>query len=129
MAIIAESVILLWLKIVNMQFKWIIPLAGLIFISYSFECAHRHSGSGKTVGDTSGLPAVETNDPNSDYKPAFAGQTRISAVRTITPYKVDLIAEQLGRPWAVIPYPGNRLLITEKSGYMEIHQINGALVK
>jgi len=33
--------------------------------------------------------SVETEKPNSpEYKPAFAGQTRIKAVKTTTPYQV-----------------------------------------
>lgn len=81
------------------------------------------------AADTTTLTPVETKAPNSDYKPAFEGQTRVSGVKTTTPYKVEKIAENLGRPWAVVPMPDGRLLITEKSGYMEIHSADGALVK
>jgi glucose/arabinose dehydrogenase len=79
--------------------------------------------------DTTKLPPVETQKPNSDYTPAFAGQTRINAVKTTTPYKVEKIAEKMGRPWAVVPLPDGRLLVTEKSGYMEIRAANGSLIK
>jgi len=72
---------------------------------------------------------VETNGANTNYPPAFAGQTRINGVKTTTPYKVDKIADNLVRPWAVVPMPDGRLLITEKSGYMQIHDANGAMVK
>ena len=82
-----------------------------------------------TASDTSALPPVETNKANSDYKPAFEGQTRIKGVKTTTAYKADKIAEGLGRPWAIVPMPDGRLMITEKSGYMEIHSADGALVK
>ncbi len=75
------------------------------------------------------LPPVETKRPNSDYKPAFQGQTRIAGVRTKTPYKVDRVTEKIGRPWAVVPLPDGRLLITEKSGFMEIRNTNGELLK
>ncbi|MEK7225672.1 MAG: PQQ-dependent sugar dehydrogenase, partial [Bacteroidota bacterium] len=49
--------------------------------------------------------------------------------RTTTPYRVDKIADNLGRPWAVVPMPDGRLLITEKSGFMQIHDANGILIK
>ncbi len=75
------------------------------------------------------LPPLETKAANSDYKPAFEGQTRINAVKTTTPYQVDKLATDLGRPWAVILLPDERLLITEKSGYMEIRNADGSLVK
>jgi glucose/arabinose dehydrogenase len=42
-------------------------------------------------------------------------------VKTTTPYKVEKIAEKLGRPWAIIALPDGRLLITEKSGFMAIY--------
>lgn len=82
-----------------------------------------------SASDTSLLPPVETNKANSEYKPAFEGQTRIKGVKTTTAYKADKIAETLGRPWAIVPMPDGRLMITEKSGYMEIHSADGALVK
>ena len=78
---------------------------------------------------TTRLPPVETKKANTDYKPAFPGQTRVNGVKTVTPYKAEMLAEKLGRPWAVIPLPDGRLLITEKSGYMEIRDANGKLIK
>jgi len=76
-----------------------------------------------------GSGPVETSSPNSDYKPAFAGQTRINGVKTTTPYKVEQIAEGLYRPWAVVPLPDGRLLVTSISGYMTIHDANGVQLK
>jgi aldose sugar dehydrogenase len=75
------------------------------------------------------LPPVETKKPNSDYKPAFAGQTRIKGVKTTTAYKVDKIAENLGKPWAITLLPGGRWIVTEKTGFMTIHSADGALLK
>jgi glucose/arabinose dehydrogenase len=86
------------------------------FIIFSIECSAQNS-------------PVETQSPNSNYQPAHAGQTRVAGVKTKTPYKVDKIADKLGSPWAVIPLPDGRLLITEKRGTMQIHDANGALVK
>ena len=73
--------------------------------------------------------ASEESKPNTDYKPAFAGQTRIKSVTTTTPYKVDKLAEKLGRPWAIIPLPDGRLMITEKSGFITIHSADGVMLK
>ncbi|WP_462248839.1 PQQ-dependent sugar dehydrogenase [Ferruginibacter sp.] len=83
----------------------------------------------KTSGDTTSTTAAAIKMPNAHYKPAFEGQTRIKAVTTTTAYKVEKIAEKLGRPWAIIALPDGKLLLTEKSGYMEIHNADGALVK
>ena len=48
---------------------------------------------GQNTASTSNVPAqvngsltpVETKEPNSEYKSAFAGQTRIAGVKTTTP--------------------------------------------
>jgi aldose sugar dehydrogenase len=82
----------------------------------------------KIVGaDT--LSPVETRKPNSEYKPAFAGQTRAPGVKTKTAYKVELIGEKLGRPWAITLLPGGRFIITDKTGFMTIHDAEGKQLK
>ena len=72
-------------------------------------------------------PPVETQPANSDYKPAFEGQTRISGVKTKTPYEVKVIAEGLSKPWAVVSLPDGRLLITEKAGKWKIATTAGVI--
>jgi aldose sugar dehydrogenase len=81
----------------------------------------------KFASDTSA--PVETQSPNTNYKPAFRGQTRVAGVKTKTEYKVDRLASKLGSPWAIIPLPDGRFLMTEKRGTMMIHEANGNLVK
>lgn len=113
-----------------MQTKAFFYLSVILCLVYSTGCASNDNSSIKvTGGDTTQLPPVETQKANSDYTPAFKGQTRITGIKTVTPYKVEKIAEKLGSPWAVIPMPDGRLLITVKSGHMQIHDANGALVK
>jgi glucose/arabinose dehydrogenase len=94
--------------------------------SYGCDCNGEPAVPAK---DTSRLPSVETRSPNTDYPPAFKGQTRIGAVKTTTAYSAEKIAERIGKPWAVVPMPDGRLLITDKSGYMQIFDGNGRLVK
>ena len=79
--------------------------------------------------DTDGLPPVETKPANSKYQPAFKGQTRVAAVKTTTAFKAEKIATKIKSPWAVVPMPDGRLLITLKGGTMQIHQADGSLVK
>ncbi len=96
------------------------------------SCGNHKNGVTNNNGDNNGdtlLPPVETKKPNSDYKPAFTGQTRINGVKTKTPYQVDKLADNLNSPWAVIPLPDGRLLITLKGGQMQVHDANGGLVK
>ncbi|MBA5793721.1 PQQ-dependent sugar dehydrogenase [Flavobacterium sp. xlx-214] len=68
---------------------------------------------------------VETNPPNTNYKPAFAGQTRIGSVKTTTKIKVEEIANNIGRPWGIISMPNGNLLVTDKMGFMQIFSENG----
>ena len=70
---------------------------------------------------TSGASApVETKAPNSAYKPAFAGQTRIAGVKTTTPYAHSVLTEALQSPWGITSLPDGRLLITERTGTMRL---------
>ncbi len=110
-----------------MQLKPFLYLSVLASIHTS-GCANNKNTS-NTGEDTTNLPPVETQKPNANYQPAFAGQTRVKAVKTRTPYNVEKIASDLGKPWAVIPLPDGRLLLTEKTGYMEIREAGGSLVK
>ncbi|OVE60307.1 PQQ-dependent sugar dehydrogenase [Chryseobacterium mucoviscidosis] len=70
--------------------------------------------------------SVETKEPNSpEYKPAFAGQTRIKAVKTSTPYKVEILNKDLGKPWGIVNLPDGKFLITDKRGYMKVVSADG----
>ena len=74
-------------------------------------------------------PPVETLKANTKYKPAFAGQTRIAGIKTATPFKVEILAEKIGAPWAITPLPDDRMLITDKKGFIQIFDANGKFVK
>ncbi len=77
------------------------------------------------VADTGG---VETMAPNTNYKPAFAGQTRIGNVLvTKTPYKATVLTGDLAGPWGIVSLPDGRFLITEKKGDMRIAGTDGKL--
>ena len=73
------------------------------------------------------LPPVETQKANTNYKPAFEGQTRIAGVKTETPYEATIISRDLSAPWAVTSIPDGRLAITEKAGTMRIATTDGTL--
>ncbi|WP_316767080.1 PQQ-dependent sugar dehydrogenase [Pedobacter frigiditerrae] len=64
--------------------------------------------------------SVETLPPNSNYRPAFTGQTRIAAVKTTTSYSTNVVTSALTAPWGIAAMPDGRFLITEKAGRMRI---------
>jgi glucose/arabinose dehydrogenase len=68
---------------------------------------------------------VETKEPNTKYKPAFEGQTRIGSVKTSTPYEGKAIATDLKNPWGITVLPDGRFLITEKAGTIRIATTSG----
>ncbi|MBT1698041.1 sorbosone dehydrogenase family protein [Fulvivirgaceae bacterium PWU4] len=69
--------------------------------------------------------SVETKKANSDYKPAFEGQTRISAVVTKMPYEGKMLTAALKRPWGIAAMPNGKFLVTEKGGTMKIVSATG----
>jgi len=110
--------------------KVMIILSIPVFFISSLGCSGNNASPKSFFsGDQTQEPAVETQNPNTNYKPATKGQTRVAGVKTKTQYKVDKIAEKLGLPWAIIPLPDGRLLITERRGSMQILDANGNLVK
>jgi len=70
---------------------------------------------------------VEGTAPNTTYKPAFEGQTRVTGLQTNTPYQGVVIATALTSPWGIKSLPDGRLLITEKTGTMRIATTAGVL--
>ena len=70
---------------------------------------------------------VETKAPNSNYKPAFAGQTRIGGVKTTTAYEGKALTTALQAPWGITVLPDGRFLITQKRGQMVIVTSSGTI--
>ncbi|GAB3014560.1 PQQ-dependent sugar dehydrogenase [Niabella terrae] len=85
-------------------------------------CKQDHKAQPLVTGDP-----VETKPPNSDYTPAFAGQTRIGSITTETPLDIKILSEELVNPWGIAVLPDGRLLITEKGGTMRIATTEGAV--
>lgn len=78
-----------------------------------------------TSSNTQALAPVETKDPNSAYKSALPGQTRVVGVKSVTNYEGKVLTEALKSPWGITSLPDGRLLITEKQGTMRIVTTDG----
>lgn len=89
------------------------------------SCAKEDAHNTMATQPDSTLASVETKTPNSDYKPAFVGQTRIAGVKTKTPYDYKVITEKLTFPWGITSLPDGRFLINEREGNMRIVNANG----
>ena len=98
-------------------------IAGSIAIA---SCAKKEEPVANSTDSTTvaGDP-VETKAANTEYKPAFEGQTRIASVSTTTPYEGTLLDSSLSRPWGIAALPDGRFLITEKGGTMRIADATG----
>lgn len=100
--------------------KYIIVLSGFLFSLFSCSNDKDLNTDPEIVTDP-----VENNAPNTAYKPAFAGQTRINGVQTNTSYESKLITSSLVAPWGIKNLPDGRLLITQKGGSLHIVTISG----
>ncbi|RQP14000.1 PQQ-dependent sugar dehydrogenase [Parapedobacter defluvii] len=101
-------------------------LTGLSLIMLSCDSSTSKEAEKNPVADSTYAP-VETKAANTDYKPAFEGQTRIAGVKTSTPYDVKVLSEGLDRPWGIAVLPDGRFLITQKGGTLRIAAQDGAL--
>jgi aldose sugar dehydrogenase len=72
-------------------------------------------------------PPVETQEPNTDYEPAFPGQTRAPGVRTSTVLDTAILTTTLTSPWGIKGLPDGRLLVTLKGGTLRIVTPAGAV--
>lgn len=112
-------------KSITMHIKSILLCSVLATVT-AMQACNNNNAADKSNDGSAAAPGTDSLKPNTNYKPAFEGQTRAPRVKTTTAYKVDKIAGDLGHPWAIIAMPDGRLLMTEKSGHMLILSADGA---
>src|SRR3546814_14846048 len=99
--------------------KSIAAIAALSFVISSCDSSASKETAEETPSDSTYAP-VETKEANTDYAPAFEGQTRVAGMKTTTQFKAKVLADVLNRPWGIANLPDGRLLITEKEGTLRI---------
>jgi glucose/arabinose dehydrogenase len=98
------------------------PLPAAVGMALALAACKPASSSQPAAG---GSP--ETRPPNSDYKPAFPGQTRAPAQPSGIALDVRPVVSGLQRPWAFDFLPDGRLIVTEIEGRIRIAVPNGPL--
>lgn len=99
-----------------------VAFAGIFIVACNTNSAVNNNSS-----SADSVRPVETKAPNSTYKPAFQGQTRIAGVQTKTPYEGKVLTSDLKGPWGITALPDGRFLITQKGGTMRIASADGKL--
>ncbi len=70
---------------------------------------------------------VSQGAPNSNFTPAFEGQTRAPEALSGVRINAEEIASGLDHPWAIVFLPDGRLLVTERAGRLRVVTREGAI--
>ncbi|RFZ92810.1 PQQ-dependent sugar dehydrogenase [Mucilaginibacter conchicola] len=100
-----------------------------LLVALGFAALTGGTVQAKAIQKDTVLAPVETQKANTDYKPAFRGQTRIGGIKTKTAYTATVINSDLKNPWGIHVLPDGRFIITEKAGSIRILKANGAFDK
>ncbi|MCR5889314.1 PQQ-dependent sugar dehydrogenase [Hymenobacter sp. J193] len=92
------------------------------------SCSRKNdTAADPATNDPAGSP-VETKAANTNYRPAFTGQTRVNGVTTPAgSYRATILTSSLANPWGITSLPDGRLLVTEKAGRLRIVSASGAV--
>jgi aldose sugar dehydrogenase len=101
--------------------------ASIISTFFALSCIAANCNS--TQKGVVNTMSVEQRNANTDYKPAFAGQTRINSIKTTMPYTVVKLTDKLSSPWAIISLPNEKFLVTEKEGKIKVLNSDGNIEK
>jgi aldose sugar dehydrogenase len=111
----------------NLRFMLIITAISFAVVSCSKKKEPTVEPPVEVPPPTSPSGSVETNPANSNYRPAFTGQTRIGRVTTTTAYTRTIVTSSLTAPWGIAVLPDGRFLVNEKAGRMRIVTASGTI--
>jgi glucose/arabinose dehydrogenase len=98
-----------------------------IWVCLAVGCNGCGQASPAGVGSVVPGEPVETRDPNSDFQPAAAHQTRAPYATVNVAFEVQTVASGLEHPWAVAFLPDGAMLVTERPGRMRIVSAKGSI--
>jgi aldose sugar dehydrogenase len=100
-------------------------LAAMCVVAAVSSCSKKAAtGPG---GQVAGQP-VETEQANApDQRAAFRGQTRAPLMKANVAFDVQVITNQLERPWGLGFLPDGKMLVTEKAGRLRIVSPDGTV--
>lgn len=92
--------------------------AYLLFAIFAFAACSAGESEGQAA-PSNGAPVAQ-RPANTDFQPAFAGQTRAPEVLSNVSINVEEVATGLDHPWAVEVLPDGALLVTERAGRLRV---------
>ena len=78
-------------------------------------------------GEQSQNGEVAQGPPNSNFTPAFEGQTRVPQALSGVTITTQEIASGLDHPWAIVFLPDGRMLVTERAGRLRVLTREGVI--
>ena len=85
-------------------------------------------GAAASGGGSVAAQGVNYGQANTQYPPAFAGQTRAPAARQTHAWTAQPVVTGLGRPWSMEQLPDGRWLVAEKAGRLRVVTAAGELL-
>lgn len=102
-------------------------LAGMLMLTVMASACNKDKDNGNGGDDVEQYPPVETQNPNTNYPPAFQGQTRIYGIKTKAELDIKILNQNLQSPWGMAALPNGNWLITQKQGTMVVLRADGTV--
>src|SRR5690242_2407744 len=118
----AHGVCAVWLYFFSQNGSLVRTMRTLIFAAVLlFAACDSSESSGQSEG------AVRQGPPNTNYQPAFVGQSRAPEMRSGVTIASHVIASGLDHPWAIVFLPDGRMLVTERAGRLRVVTREGSI--
>ncbi len=94
----------------------------------SFTACNKENKGGGNTEDVEKYAPVETGAPNTNYSPAFEGQTRTFGLKTKATLDIKILNQSLQAPWGLAAMPNGNWIVTQRAaGTMVILNTDGSI--